>query len=74
MDWSEARSAVCDRATESSELQHLWEALHEVDNADAARSLIENARDTAEGMLTMLDEWVETSADDGEDDEPEDPD
>ncbi len=64
MDWSEARSAICDRATESSELQHLWEALHEVDDNRTARALIENARDTAEGMLTMLDEWAETSESD----------
>ena len=61
MDWSEARSAICDRATESSELQTLWEKLHETDDPRTARALIENARDTAEGMLIMLDEWVETS-------------
>ena len=68
MDWSEARSAICDRARESDELQLLWEEL--LDRAhgpEKARKLIEHARGTTEGMLTMLDEWVETSADDGED-------
>ena len=69
MDWSEARSAITDRATESSELQHLWEALHEVNDPEKARALMANARDTVEGMLIMLDEWVESSEDDGEDEE-----
>ncbi len=71
-DWGEARAAICDRATESSVLQHLWEMLQDIEDPNEARAAIVAAGETTTSMLVMLDNWLGSAEDDGVTfDEPE---